>query len=180
MDNLSFHITDISANSIRAGATEISVDIRETADTITIRIADNGCGMDRETLAHVTDPFYTTRTTRKVGLGLPFLIQNAQQTGGGVTLHSKPGEGTEVTAEFKATHIDCPPWGDLPGTIAFLMTGTPGANIRFTYRKGAVSFALQTAELKEALEDVPLSHPRVISWVKEMIKTNIEEEGNTR
>ncbi len=176
MDNLSFHITDISANSIRAGATRIEVDIRQTPRTITIRIADDGSGMDAETIRRVTDPFYTTRTTRKVGLGLPFLIQNAQQTGGGVTLRSQPGKGTEVTAEFKASHIDCPPWGDLPATMAFLMAGTPDVNICFTYRKGAVSFALSTAELKETLEGVPLHHPRVISWVKELIEANIAGE----
>lgn len=176
MDNLSFHITDISANSIRAGATRIEVDIRQTAETITIRIADNGSGMDSETMRRVVDPFYTTRTTRRVGLGLPFLIQNAEQTGGRVTLRSQPGRGTEVTAEFKASHIDCPPWGDLAGTIAFLMAGTPGVNICFTYRKGAVAYTLSTEELKDALGEMPLNHPRVISWVKEMIEANLAGE----
>lgn len=173
MNNLSFHITDISANSIRAGASEVCLDIRQTSDAITLRIADNGSGMDRETMARVANPFYTTRTTRKVGLGLPFLIQNAEQTGGRVMLRSEPGKGTEVTAEFKASHIDCPPWGDLPGTVALLITGTPGVNIRFTYRKGEGIFALSTAELKEAAGEMPLSHPRVAAWVKEMIQENI-------
>lgn len=173
MNNLSFHITDISANSVRAGATEIRVDIRQTADRITIRIADNGSGMDRETMARVVDPFYTTRTMRKVGLGLPFLIQNAEQTGGRVVLCSEPGKGTEVTAEFVASHIDCPPWGDLAGTIALLIAGTPEVNICFNYQKGAASFTVSTADLKEALGDLPLSHPRVVSWIKEMIEENI-------
>lgn len=173
MDNLSFHITDISANSIRAGATEVCLDIRQTPQVVTLRIADNGSGMDPETMARVTNPFYTTRTTRKVGLGLPFLIQNAEQTGGRVTLRSVPGEGTEVIAEFRVSHIDCPPWGDLPGTVALLMTGTPQVNICFTYRKGEGVFALSTAELKEAVGDMPLSHPRVAGWVKEMIRENI-------
>lgn len=173
MNNLSFHITDISANSIRAGATEIRVEVRQAAGLITIRIADNGSGMDRETMARVVDPFYTTRTTRKVGLGLPFLIQNAEQTGGRVVLRSEPGKGTEVTAEFAASHIDCPPWGDLSGTIALLITGTPEVNICFIYQKEEMSFTVSTAELKEALGDLPLSHPRVVSWVKEMIRENI-------
>lgn len=173
MNNLSFHITDISANSLRAGATEICLDIRETPEMITIRIADNGSGMDGETMARVANPFYTTRTTRKVGLGLPFLIQNAEQTGGRVRLRSAPGKGTEVTAEFRVSHIDCPPWGDLPGTVALLITGNPKVNIRFTYRKGEEVFALSTADLKEAAGEMPLSHPRVAGWVKEMIRENI-------
>lgn len=173
MNNLSFHITDISANSLRAGATEICLDIRETPEMITIRIADNGSGMDGETMARVANPFYTTRTTRKVGLGLPFLIQNAEQTGGRVRLRSAPGKGTEVTAEFRVSHIDCPPWGDLPGTVALLITGNPKVNICFTYRKGEEIFALSTADLKEAAGEMPLSHPRVAGWVKEMIRENI-------
>lgn len=173
MDNLSFHLTDITANSIRAGATRIAVDISEEAAAIVIRISDNGCGMDAETVQRVTNPFYTTRTTRKVGLGLPFLIQNAEQTGGKVSIDSRPGEGTEVTARFVSSHIDCPPWGDLPGTIALLLSGTPNVNICFTYRKGEDAFAISTEEVKEVLDGFPLSHPKVISWLKEMIRENL-------
>lgn len=173
MDNLSFHLTDITANSIRAGATRIEVDIQEKPATIIIRISDNGCGMDTETIQRVTNPFYTTRTTRKVGLGLPFLIQNAEQTGGKVSIDSHPGKGTEVIARFVSSHIDCPPWGDLAGTIAMLLSGTPDVNICFTYRKGEEVFALSTEEVKEALDGLPLSHPKVISWLKEMIRENL-------
>lgn len=100
MNNLSFHITDITANSIRANASEIGLSVEEQDTRIVIRITDNGSGMDAETARRVTNPFYTTRTTRKVGLGLPFLIQNAEQTGGSVTLTSEPGKGTEVRAVF--------------------------------------------------------------------------------
>ena len=100
MNNLSFHITDITANSIRANASEIGLSVEEQDTRIVIRITDNGSGMDAETARRVTNPFYTTRTTRKVGLGLPFLIQNAEQTGGSVTLTSEPGKGTEVRASF--------------------------------------------------------------------------------
>ena len=99
MNNLSFHITDITANSIRANASEIGLSVEEQDTRIVIRITDNGSGMDAETARRVTNPFYTTRTTRKVGLGLPFLIQNAEQTGGSVTLTSEPGKGTEGKAE---------------------------------------------------------------------------------
>lgn len=134
MNTLTFHITDIASNSVRAGATRILLDIAVMEDA-TIRIADNGCGMDAKTIAQVTDPFYTTRTTRKVGLGIPFLIQNAEQTGGFVKIESEPGKGTEVTARFVTSHIDCPPWGDLPGTVAMLISGNPDINICFSFQK---------------------------------------------
>lgn len=173
MNNLSFHITDIAANSFRAGATRLELDIREASGLITLRLSDNGCGMDAETVARVTDPFYTTRTTRKVGLGLPFLIQNAEQTGGNVGISSQPGKGTEVTARFVSSHIDCPPWGNLPETIALLICGTPDVNICFSYRNDTLSFAVSTEDVRAALEDLPLSHPQVAAWLKEMIQENL-------
>ncbi|WP_455628144.1 ATP-binding protein [Parabacteroides chinchillae] len=173
MDNLSFHITDIIANSIRAGATEIGLLISDSKDAIEICIKDNGCGMDAETLARVTNPFYTTRTTRKVGLGLPFLIQNAEQTGGSVSIISELGKGTTVTARFISTNIDCPPWGDLPATVAMLITGNPDVNICFSYRSGKEFFDLSTNDIKEALDGMPVSHPKVMLFIKDMIRENI-------
>lgn len=173
MNNLTFHVTDIASNSIRAGATTVFLDIEELPGTITLRIADNGCGMDATTLSHATNPFYTTRTTRKVGLGLPFLIQNAEQTGGHVTITSTPGQGTEVTARFQSSHIDCPPWGDLPGTVAMLITGNPEINVCFTYKSENSSFSVSTDEIKEVLDDVPVSHPKVMLFVKEMIREHL-------
>lgn len=173
MNNLSFHITDIIANSIRAKASEIGLFIEERDSRITIRIVDNGLGMDTGTVVRVTNPFYTTRTTRKVGLGIPFLIQNAEQTGGGVSITSEPGKGTVVTASFRSDHIDCPPWGDLSGTVAMLITGNPDINICFEYQEGETIFSISTNEIKETLNDIPLSHPKVMLLVKEMIKENI-------
>lgn len=173
MNNLSFHITDIVANSIRAGATQITIAIGTKEGLISIEVKDNGCGMDEETLKRVTNPFYTTRTTRRVGLGLPFLIQNAEQTGGNVVINSIPGKGTEVIARFIAGHIDCPPWGDLPGTIATTLTGNPEVNINFIYHTEQASFAVSSEELKEALDGIPLSLPKVTVWLKEMLRENI-------
>ncbi|MBC8603796.1 ATP-binding protein [Parabacteroides acidifaciens] len=172
MNNLSFHITDITANSIRANASEIKLYIYVGNGEIVIRITDNGCGMDRETLARVTNPFYTTRTTRKVGLGIPFLIQNAEQTGGSVTITSEPGKGTEVTARFRSDNIDCPPWGDLPGTVAMLITGNPTVNVSFEYQSDDADFSVSTGEIMEILDGIPLSHPKVMLLIKEMIKEN--------
>lgn len=173
MNTLTFHITDIASNSVRARATRILLDLIVNEDYTLIRIADNGCGMDAETVSRVTDPFYTTRTTRKIGLGIPFLIQNAEQTGGFVKIVSQMGEGTEVTACFKTSHIDCPPWGDLAGTVAMLITGNPDINICFTYKKGELAFELSTEELQGIFEEIPINHPKVIRLVKEMIAENL-------
>lgn len=173
MDNLSFHITDITSNSIRAIATDIELDIQEIDQVIIIRITDNGNGMDAETIAKIRNPFYTTRKTRKVGLGLPFLIQNAEQTGGNVEITSMPGNGTTVVACFMASSIDCPPWGDLSGTVAMLIGGNPEINIHFTYQSDKSSFEISTNEIKEALDDMPLSHPKVMLFLKNLISENI-------
>ena len=104
---------------------------------------------------------------------LPFLIQNAEQTGGSVTLTSEPGKGTKVRAVFHSDHIDCPPWGDLPGTVALLITGNPEINVCFEYRSGETGYSISTNEIKEILDGVPLSHPKVMLLIKEMIKENI-------
>ena len=145
--------------------------IKDTS--ICIRIADNGCGMDPETVSLIRNPFYTTRTTRKVGLGLPFLIQNAEQTGGNVEISSIQGKGTVVVACFVSSHIDCPPWGDLAGTMAMLIGSNPDINIHFSYHSDLVSFDISTRELKEILEDMPLSHPKVMLYLKELIANQI-------
>jgi len=174
MNNLSFHITDIVANSIRAGATQITIAILIKEGTISLEVKDNGCGMDKETVKRVTNPFYTTRTTRKVGLGLPFLIQNAEQAGGNVTIISTPGKGTNVIARFRTDHIDCPPWGDLSGTIATTITGNPEVNITFLYEADLPPFAISTEDLKEALDGIPLSLPKVTVWLNEMIRENVQ------
>lgn len=173
MNTLTFHITDIASNSVRAGATRISLEITIHEDHTTIRITDNGCGMDAETVSRITNPFYTTRTTRKVGLGIPFLIQNAEQTGGHVSITSEPGKGTAVTACFITSNIDCPPMGDLPGTVAMLMSGNPGINVCFSYRKEELLFEISSEDLQSVFEDIPLSHPKVILAIREMIAANL-------
>ncbi|MCS2893114.1 ATP-binding protein [Parabacteroides faecis] len=173
MNTLTFHITDIASNSVRAGATRISLEITIHEDDTTVRITDNGCGMDVETVSRITNPFYTTRTTRKVGLGIPFLIQNAEQTGGHVSITSEPGKGTAVTACFITSNIDCPPMGDLPGTVAMLISGNPGINVCFSYRKEELLFEISSEDLQSVFEDIPLSHPKVILAIREMIAANL-------
>ena len=127
MKELSLNILDVAENSVKAGASLIGIELDETGDLLTLRITDNGCGMTPEILAGVTDPFYTTRTTRKVGLGLPLLKLAAEQTGGTMTVTSRhestypEDHGTEVTATFHTNHIDCTPMGDVVSSVVTLI-----------------------------------------------------------
>jgi len=173
MDNLCFHITDIVTNSIRANASRIRITTYISKENIIIQVKDNGKGMEEDVIQQVTSPFYTTRTTRKVGLGLPFLIQNARQTGGDVCIRSVPDKGTVVEAWFVADHIDCPPWGNLSETIAITITGNPEVDINFIYRSGQELFHISSGELIKILDGIPLCHPKVTQWLTEMILSNI-------
>jgi anti-sigma regulatory factor (Ser/Thr protein kinase) len=180
MKDLALHILDIVQNSISAGATVVTVDVREDhrADLLEIEIADNGRGMPAGVLVMVDDPFYTTRTTRKVGLGIPLLKHSARQAGGTLSIRSVPGEGTRMAATFILSHIDRPPMGDIAGVISSLAGMNPGMN--FVYRheihrkEGKRQYAFDTIEVKEILGDIPLSEPAVIVYLKEMIDENIK------
>ena len=177
MKDLSMHIMDIAQNSISAEANIIEVAITENtgADCYRIEISDNGKGMTADFVAKVTDPYVTSRTTRKVGLGLPLLKQNAERSGGRLKIRSEPGNGTVVTADFSLKNIDRPPLGDIAGTIVLLAAAN--LKIRFIYRhiteKGEYRF--DTEEVNEMLEELPISEPGVIRFLKEMIKENLQE-----
>lgn len=175
MKDLAFHLTDIVENSIRAGAGEIGIRLRCVGREFRMRIDDNGCGMDAETLERAVNPFFTTRTTRKMGLGLPFLFQNAEQCGGSAGVRSRPGRGTVVKARFPLDHIDCPPAGDLAGTLMQLIVGNPGVNIRIRLDCGRRSAGLATREIADALEGLPLGHPRVALHIRELLASLLEE-----
>ncbi|MCL2084009.1 MAG: ATP-binding protein [Oscillospiraceae bacterium] len=173
MTELSLYVLDIVQNSVTAGASRIDVGLEESGGDLTFTVRDDGRGMSRELLGRALDPFTTTRTTRKVGLGLPFLKQLAEQTGGSLALESEPGAGTTLTAVFGARHIDMPPMGDWAGTVTTLVQGSP--DIRFTFRRsgGGGDYSLDTDELREALGgDVPLNHPDVLMWLNEFITEN--------
>lgn len=178
MKELSLHLLDIAQNSVTAGAGHIDLALEEDEGRdCRLVIADDGKGMTPELLASVTDPFTTTRTTRKVGLGLPLLRMMAEQTGGRMDIESQVGVGTTVTALFRASHIDCPPLGDLPSTVSLLIQGAP--DVEWTYRhttpKG--SFVLDTRELRAVLGEVPLNEPSVTLWIKEYLQ---EQEQNIK
>lgn len=136
MEELSLHILDIAENSIRAGATRIEIYIHEDAknDVLTIKIKDNGAGMDKETLKKVRDPFFTTKASKKWGLGIPLLAHAARQSGGNIKIHSKPGAGTTLVATFAHSHIDRQPMGDIEETLKALIIANPGIDFAFKHR----------------------------------------------
>ena len=169
MRQLSENILDIAMNSVRAGAGLISVTLIETPPLLTIAIQDNGCGMSEEQLKRVTDPFFTTRTTRKVGLGLPFFKMEAEQTGGSFRIESRINEGTTVTAVFDQSHIDALPLGDIPETVMTLVGSAADRDIVFTHQKEKSCILLDTRELKKQLDGVPLDTPEVLIWIREYL-----------
>ena len=164
------HILDIAENSVRAGATEVTVGLNYQNDRLELLVRDNGCGMDAEKVRSITDPYMTSRTSRKVGLGLPFLKMNAEQTGGGIEVASEPGKGTRVKASFVTSHIDCIPQGDLPATLASLITGHPGVNFHIRINRNGDVFDISTAEILEILDGIPVSHPKVGVFIRNMFK----------
>ena len=178
MKELSLHLLDVAKNSTVAGAKNVSITLEETAEGwLTISIADNGRGMAPEFLAQVTDPFTTTRTTRKVGLGLPLLRLTAEQTGGSLDIQSTEGVGTTVTARFQRRHLDCPPLGDLAGAVALLIQGSPDVELTYRHATPKGEAALSTAELREILgDDIPLSEPEVFAWIQDYL-TEQENEA---
>lgn len=171
MKELALHLLDIAQNSVSAGATEVTLSLRETGSRLTMTVSDNGCGMSPELLAGVMDPFTTTRTTRKVGFGLPLLRLTAQQTGGDATVESEVGVGTRTTAVFFTDHIDCPPLGDLSGALSLFLQGAPDTlETRYIHETDTGCFELDTREIRAILgEGVPLSLPDVALWLRDYI-----------
>lgn len=176
MKELSLHILDIVKNSVSAGAARIGLTLSETADgTLTIVITDDGRGMSPEFLAAVADPFTTTRTTRKVGLGLPLYRMAAEQTGGYMEIESALGKGTTVTAVFHTDHLDCAPMGDLAGTAAMLVQGSPQVEWTVVHITPKGSYTFSTAEVREVLgEDIPLDAPEVFAWMNGYLAELVE------
>lgn len=179
MKDLSMHIMDIAQNSIVAKASLITIVINENIDddTYTIIIKDNGIGMSREFVLTVTDPFVTTRSTRKIGLGIPLLKQNVERTNGLFEIESNEGEGTTVKAEFTFTHPDRPPIGDIAGTIVLLLAANPEIDFEYIHETNLGKYNITTKEINEILEGVSISEPSVIRFLKEMINENLNAIG---
>jgi hypothetical protein len=177
MTELSLHILDIVQNSISAKADFIQLEVTEDIDDniLTIKITDNGLGMTPNVLEKATDPYFTSRTTRKVGLGLPLFRMAAEQCNGNLTISSEPGKGTCVCAIFEIGHIDRQPMGDLAGTISML--AATNAGIRFLYKHSTSkgSFVFDTNEVNEILEGVSIANPKVMKYLSDMIRENVSD-----
>jgi hypothetical protein len=168
MQEISLNILDIAQNSVSSGASliRITVDEQPGDDTLAVEVADNGCGMTPQTLQKAADPFYTTRRTRKVGLGLSFFKMAATQTGGSFEISSKEAEGTTVRGVFGLSHIDRMPLGDVGGTVLTLITCNPSLDFVYHRRIGCNEFELDTREMRAVLGDVPLNQKDVVMFIK--------------
>ena len=181
MKELSLNILDITENSVKAGATLTEINISETENDLVLTITDNGHGMTSEILNSVTNPFTTTRTTRKVGMGIPLLKLAAEQTGGEVVIASKhesefpDSHGTIVKAAFHKNHIDFTPLGDVVSTITTLIQGHPETDFLFIHQIGEGQVMLDTRELRETLEGIPLNTYEVIKWIEEYLNEQYSE-----
>ena len=184
MRELSLNVLDLAQNSLTAGAklTEIHVLEDTAADLLEITLKDDGKGMTSEQVQRVTDPFYTTRTTRKVGLGIPIFQMAAEQTGGNLVITSAVGVGTTVTARFHPSSVDMTPLGDINSTIGLLVRCNPDRDFLFRREKDGAAFTLDTRELREVLgPEVPLDSPGVMEWIEAYLEeqTNIIIGGAT-
>lgn len=177
MRELALHILDIAENSISANASKIKILVEEnlTEDYLRITIEDDGKGMDAETLAKITDPFVTSRTTRKVGLGIPFFKAAAEACEGSLIIRSKLGLGTSVEVIFKHSHIDRMPLGDMTGTLMTLLIGTPDIHWIFEYRVDGKRFVFDDEPIKQTLEGISLSEPAVMKFIRQSLSEGIKE-----
>lgn len=181
LEDLSAHVLDIAENSVRAGGTEVKITIDEdiAGNKLLFSVEDNGKGMTEEFVAKVTDPFTTTRTTRRVGMGLPFLKQSAELCGGGLEIKSKVGVGTKTTAVFAYNNVDRPPLGDVPATIMTLIMGSPEIHWTYLHKTNKGEFMLDLDEIVSALDgDRELLRTADVGlWLKEHVKEGLAEAG---
>lgn len=180
MKEIALHIMDIAQNSVRAGASEIRITLSESvaADSLSLTVTDNGRGMDPETRSKAADPWFTSRTTRRVGMGLPLLEMNASLSGGAMTIDSAPGKGTTVTATFAYSHVDRPPLGDVSGTVALLILSNPAINIVYTHLCEGAAWNISTGQIKEELGSDAVTDLTIVRALREIINENVAEVRN--
>jgi len=179
LEDLSLHILDIVENAIAAKAKKIDVVIMEelNEDRLVIEIIDDGIGMDEQVKEKATDPFFTTRTSRRVGLGLSLLAQAARDAGGMLRIESELGKGTKVTATFQYHHIDRKPLGNMMETMTTLLLGNPELSISYTHKKEGKSYSLSSQWLKERFKNRSLTDPEVIQWLRKYLKEGLAQIG---
>lgn len=177
MEDLSLHILDVAENCITAGASLVEITVEEDVaeDKLVITVRDNGRGMDPDFVSRVLDPFTTTRTTRKVGLGLSLFQQSAQEADGDLVVDSALGVGTTVTASMRHSHIDRKPMGDMAETMVTLIEGNPEIDFVYTHRRNNREYVLDTRELRPDLEELPLNNPGILQLIRDNVKEGIEE-----
>jgi hypothetical protein len=172
MKDLSLHILDIVENSVAAQADRIEIRISEDQkkDVLSVEINDNGAGMDEETVKKALDPFYTSKTVRRFGLGLPLLSEAAKAANGHLSIQSKKGEGTTIRADFQYSHIDRKPLGDMDQTIIALVMGNPEIDLIYVHKKNSHTYSLDTRKIKAQLMDMPINSPDGIRMIRENFK----------
>jgi hypothetical protein len=172
---LALHLLDIAENSVSAQAQNITIEVFESLskDRFIMSVIDDGRGMDAEMVAKIIDPFVTSRTTRKVGLGIPLLKAAAEACNGFLIIHSEPGKGTRVEVEFQNSHIDRMPLGDLASTMFSLVIGSPEVHWMLNYKRDGKEFLFDDGPIKQELGDIPLCEPSVLSFVREMLEEGI-------
>lgn len=172
MKELALHILDLAQNSItaRASLVEIIVDENLKDDILTIILKDNGCGMDNEEAHRVKDPFVTSRTSRKVGLGIPLMLAACQRCEGDLVIESQKNVGTKLIATFKYSHIDRAPIGNMTETMTSLILGADNVDFLYIHKINQEEFCFDTREIRQTLgENVPLSEFSVLDWIKDYI-----------
>jgi signal transduction histidine kinase len=177
MLTLASHILDIAENSVRAGAKliEISIDEDSQNDLLTIEIIDDGCGMNENVLKKVLNPFYTTKTVRRVGLGLPLLKDAAERAGGTFQLESQENSGTTVKATFGLHHLDRQPLGAIINVIIILIISNSKVDFFYKHRHNDQRFEMDTREIRKEIEDVPINHPEIIKYIRGVIEEGLSE-----
>lgn len=177
MKTISEHILDIVQNSVRAKATLIEIIVEEDKknDIYSLKIQDNGYGMDRQTLQHATEPFFTSRNTRRVGMGLPLLKQNAEQSNGKMIMKSKVGEGTEIDAFFQLSNIDRPPLGDVWNTCYLIFLSEEKTEVKYIHKTAEGVLEISSKEIREMLDGTPLNNKDIKNGIIELIKNNLTD-----
>ena len=177
MLELAAHILDIAENSVRAGARLIEIDIDENTvnDSLSIEIIDDGQGMKQEEIKKTLDPFYTTKTVRRVGLGLPLLADASQRSGGSLLINSEKGKGTTVKATFCLSHVDRQPMGNIISTLIILIAGNSDVDFFYKYRHNDRQFKLDTREIRKEIMDVPRNHPEILKYIRGVLEEGLGE-----
>jgi anti-sigma regulatory factor (Ser/Thr protein kinase) len=171
LKELSLHLLDVVQNSIEAGASKIEIKIEEDfkTDVLVMEVSDNGRGMSEEQVAEVLDPFYTTRKTRHIGLGLPLLLEACRRCDGNLEIHSRPGKGTTIKATFRHSHIDRAPLGDIPSVLMTVLFAENQIDWLYSHKVNQEEFRLESSEIRKELVDIPITHPKVRNWLLDFL-----------